>query len=203
MGGGRHDLNSLKIDANGNFVTSNELDPLAIIAGGFSKWADRKDIDLQSAILGVMDSIPVVVALYQVLKSVIPAFSAIEKTLQFCGNVIGAIVNIWKAITTKQVSGDFETDAEFLRRMAEEYESISSELYDIESEVQNITDSIQSKTGDIWVLKNNVNGIKDTIGSDAKKYGNLANIHIECSAEYHLADGTSEGFYGEVVAVEA
>ena len=190
LGVGRHDVNSIKIDENGNFV-EGEMDPLAKVWGGISNTADFADTNIFTMILTVA-------TLYFSIKTILPSLIKIGAVIALCDAVVEGIRCLWDAITKKQVSGTFDVDITALLRIAEEMETLSGEMYGVAADAEDIINSVQSKTADIWILKNHTKAIIDDIQKDAKNYGIGANIFINSSSNYHQVDGRVNTSYDGV-----
>ena len=190
LGVGRHDVNSIKIDENGNFV-EGEMDPLAKVWGGISNTADFADTNIFTMILTVA-------TLYFSIKTILPSLIKIGAVIALCDAVVEGIRCLWDAITKKQVSGTFDVDITALLRIAEEMETLSGEMFGVAADAEDIINSVQSKTADIWILKNHTKAIIDDIQKDAKNYGIGANIFINSSSNYHQVDGRVNTSYDGV-----
>ena len=190
LGLGRHDVNSIKIDENGNFV-EGEMDPLAKVWGGISNTADFADTNIFTMILTVA-------TLYFSIKTILPSLIKIGAVIALCDAVVEGIRCLWDAITKKQVSGTFDVDITALLRIAEEMETLSGEMFGVAADAEDIINSVQSKTADIWILKNHTKAIIDDIQKDAKNYGIGANIFINSSSNYHQVDGRVNTSYDGV-----
>ena len=184
FGLGRHDVNSIKIDENGNFV-EGEKDPLANFWGVVSNTADLADTNIFTKILAVS-------ALYFTLLRTFPTLIKIAAVVLVTVAVVKVLAPIYdylKKLFTKQVGGTYDVDITALLRIAEEMETVSGEMFGVAADAEDIINSVQSKTTDIWILKNHTKGIIDDIQKDAKKYGIGANIFINSSSNYHQVDG--------------
>ncbi len=193
LGLGRHDLNSLKVDENGNFI-EGEKDATAEVAGTISRIADWSNE-------GILNKILTVATLYLTIKYLLPTLVTVAIVAGACLLLVNGIKALWDAITKKQVSGTYETDLAALRKLSEDMETISSELYCVEKDANNIASSIQSKTADMWILVNHIKGILDDVHDEAQKFGFSANLFIDCAGDYHQLEGRVEGLYGQVKTV--